>query len=324
MRHNGSGWAGALARVLAGAGLLLAGGAASAAPSVTPLLTGTAHQALFALSTHADVAIAVGAAGEILESADSGKSWKAVTPAPTPLSLLGVSVQQGHAIAVGQEGTVLVMNGDGKWAKAVSGTDNRLFGVSVNNGGQAAAVGAFGTVIKSDDGGQTWASIAPDWNSYNKDGEQPHLYDVNVDEKGVVTLVGEFGLILRSADGGKSWQTLHKGDASLFALELPAEGTAYAAGQNGALLRSTDHGATWSDVDTGTKAILLGIHSSTDGKVVVTGLHDMLLSGDDGKSWQHLGGEEINTNWYQGITGAGAAQTVLAVGHSGQIIRVAD
>ena len=236
-----------------------------------------------------------------------------MTPAPTPLSLLGVAVQQGHAIAVGQEGTVLVLDDTGKWSKATSGTDSRLFAVSVNSGGQAAAVGAFGTVIRSADGGQTWAAIAPDWASYTKDGEQPHLYDVNVDEKGVVTMVGEFGLVVRSADGGKTWKTLHQGDASLFALDLPADGAAYAAGQNGALLRSADHGATWTDIDAGTKAILLGVHSA-GGKVVVTGLHDMLLSGDDGKSWQHLGGEEINTGWYQGVAGAGADKTAAGGG----------
>jgi len=145
-----------------------------------------------------------------------------------------------------------------------------------------------------------------------------------VDESGAITMVGEFGLILRSVDGGKSWQTLHKGDASLFTLDLPASGTAYAAGQNGALLRSTDHGASWSDVSTGTTAILLGVYASADGKVLVTGMHDMMSSADDGKSWSHLGGEEINTTWYQGIAGVGTARTVLAVGHSGQIIRIAD
>ncbi len=313
-----------LAAGVAGAGLLLAGSAVSGAQPITPLVSGTAHQALFAISAQGDAAIAVGAAGAIVQSSDAGKTWKAVTPAPTPLTLLGVSVQQGHAIAVGQEGTVLVMDAGGKWNKAGSGTDNRLFGVSVNSSGLAVAVGAFGTALKSIDGGMNWASIAPDWNSYNKDGEQPHLYDVTVDESGAITMVGEFGLILRSVDGGKNWQTLHKGDASLFALDLPATGTAYAAGQNGALLRSTDHGANWSDVATGTTAILLGVHASADGKVAVTGMHDMLLSTDDGKTWSHPGGEDINTTWYQGIAAVGAQQAVLAVGHSGQIIRIAD
>ncbi|HZR35682.1 MAG TPA: hypothetical protein VFA75_09930, partial [Nevskia sp.] len=177
----------ALAGALAGAGLLLVAGAglAAAAP-VVPLVSGTAHEALFAVSTFGNAGVAVGAAGAILESGDAGKTWKAVMPAPTPLSLLGVSVRQGHALAVGQMGTVLVMDEAGKWAKADAGTTNRLFGVSVNAGGEAVAVGAFGTVLRSADGGKTWASIAPDWNGYAENGEKPHLYDVDVDDKGVI------------------------------------------------------------------------------------------------------------------------------------------
>jgi photosystem II stability/assembly factor-like uncharacterized protein len=249
-------WTGALA----GAGLLLAAGLAQGAAAVTPLVTGTAHQALFSIATHGQVGIAVGAAGAIVESGDGGKSWKAVTPAPTPLSLLGVAVSQGHAIAVGQVGTILVMDSSGKWSKASAGTDNRLFAVSVNSAGEAVVVGGFGTVLHSADGGKTWTAIAPDWNGYAENGEQPHLYDVNIDDRGVITLCGEFGLILRSADAGKTWKTLHKGDASLFAMELKPGGNSYAVGQNGAMLRSTDGGNSWSDVSSGTGAILLGVH----------------------------------------------------------------
>jgi photosystem II stability/assembly factor-like uncharacterized protein len=311
-------WSGALA----GAGLLLSGGVATAASEVDPLVTGTAHQALFAVSTYGTAGVAVGAAGAILESGDSGKTWKAVTPAPTPLALLGVSVRQGHALAVGQVGTVLVMDESGKWVKTDAGTNNRLFSVSVNADGNAAAVGAFGTVIRSADGGKTWAAVAPDWNGYAENGEQPHLYDVNVDEKGAITVCGEFGLILRSGDGGKSWKTLHKGDASLFAMELSADGGGYAVGQNGEVLHSTDHGDNWSELRLGTGAILLGVHAA-DGKILITGMHDMLLSRDNGQNWTHLRSEEINTTWYQG-TGGGGGQPLLAVGHAGQIIRIAD
>ncbi|MDR3417903.1 MAG: hypothetical protein P4L83_17150 [Nevskia sp.] len=305
-----------------GTGLLLGGAALS--DDVSAIVSGTAHQALFSIAVYGDTGIAVGAAGAILESADAGKTWKEAASVPTQASLLGVSAQQGHAIVVGQEGVVLVMDADGKWVKGNSGTSNRLFAVGVNADGVAAAVGAFGTVLYSRDGGFGWSSIAPDWSGYAKDGEQPHLYDVVVDRAGVITMVGEFGLILRSGDGGKSWQTLHKGDASLFALQLQDDGVGYAVGQNGTVLRSGDGGASWSALNSGTSAILLGVHSAPTGRVVVTGMHDMLRSGDDGKSWTRLGGEEISGSWYQGIAGIGGGQQLLAVGHSGQIVRIAE
>jgi photosystem II stability/assembly factor-like uncharacterized protein len=310
------------ASLLVGAGMLSGGAEAVATSQVVLLVTGTAHQALFAVSTYGNAGIAVGAAGAILESGDAGKTWKAVTPAPTPLSLLGVSGGQGHAIAVGQLGTVLVRDSTGKWVKADAGTTTRLFSVSVNARGEAAAVGAFGTIIRSSDGGKTWTAAAPDWNGYAENGEQPHLYDVDVDDKGVITAVGEFGLILRSADGGKSWKTLHKGDASLFALELSDNGTGYAVGQNGAVLHSSDRGATWNEVKVGTRAILQGVHATAAGKVLITGLHEMLLSRDAGQSWSHLDSADISSTWYQGA--GGGTRALLAVGHSGRIIQIID
>ena len=314
-----------LAGALVGAGLFLTGGVASGEGSVAQVVTGTAHQALFGLATQGDVAVAVGAAGEILESSDAGKNWKAVNPAPTPLSLLGVALNQGHAIAVGQEGTVLVMNVAGKWVKASSGTDNRLFNVSVNAAGRAVAVGAFGTILLSNDGGQTWNSIAPqDWTGYSQEGEQPHLYDASVDDKGVATVVGEFGLVLRTADAGKTWQILHKGDASLFALRLFADGSGYAVGQNGAALHTADGGKTWQDIDVGTKAILLGVQAGDNGKVLISGMHDMLISSDQGKTWSHVGDADASSSWFQGVASVGSTQDILAVGHSGKIVKVVN
>jgi photosystem II stability/assembly factor-like uncharacterized protein len=145
---------------------------------------------------------------------------------------------------------------------------------------------------------------------------------VAVDSHGVITAVGEFGLILRTVDAGKTWQTLHKGDASLFALQLRADGVGYAVGQDGAVLRTADGGSTWTPMTVNSSSILLGVNSGTDGRVVVTGIHDMLVSDDDGKSWRHVIDPEVATSWYQGIARAETASPVFAVGHGGQIIRV--
>ena len=295
----------------------------AAAAGLAPVVTGNAHEALFAVATEGNAAIAVGAGGAIVESGDGGKTWKPDADVPTQLSLLAVVLNKGQAIAVGQQGTVLLQTAPGKWTKVDSGNDSRLFGVALG-GGVAATVGSFGTVLRSADGGKSWTSIAPDWSKYTSNGEQPHIYDVAVDDKGVITVAGEFGFILRTADAGKTWQTLHKGSASLFAIDLRPDGVGYAVGQDGALLRSADHGLTWTTLKSGTSAILLGVHSTADGRVVITGMHDMLLSHDDGKSWQHVSGEEVTTTWYEGVASPGSGQPLLAVGHSGEIVQVAN
>ncbi|MDI3258732.1 MAG: YCF48-related protein [Sinobacteraceae bacterium] len=286
------------------------------------LRSGTTHEALFAVAFEGQIGVAVGATGAILASTDGGKHWKRAPSAPTPLALLGVALAPGHALIVGQKGTILTMDAQGRWQPQVSGTEERLFGVSVNEAGRAVAVGAFGTLLVSDDGGQRWRSAAPNWAQYFPNGEQPHLYAAKVSERGIITVAGEFGLILRSDDGGVTWRTLHQGDASLFSLDLREDGGGYAVGQNGTILRTEDGGKTWSELATETRAILLGVWSDVHGRVVVTGMHELLMSADGGRTWQRPEGDMVTANWFADVQAAPTTSEILAVGRSAQIVRV--
>src|SRR3569623_304277 len=149
---------------------------ASGSMQLKPVVKGTVHQALFSIARDGNTGVAVGAGGQLMESADGGNTWKPTAANVGELSLLGVGQSQGHAIAVGQQGQVLVRDQGKSWTKSVSGTENRLLSVAVNNSGLAVAVGAFGTALKSTDGGQTWQSISPEWITIMPQGEEPHLY----------------------------------------------------------------------------------------------------------------------------------------------------
>lgn len=315
-----------------GAGLFLAGAVfAAAMPAgkadgkagpLQVVINGTVHQALFAVDFDGDLGVTVGAGGEIQESTDKGTTWKLVEPAPAELALLGVGVSGKRALAVGQSGLMLARSEDGKWSKVESGSTARLFSVKLNAKGQAVVAGAFGTVLVSDDGGQQWRAIVMDWSQYAADGMEPHLYAASISEDGVMTIAGEFGLILRSADGGANWKVLNKGDASLFGLQLRADGVGYAVGQSGTILRSTNNGDTWTTLTSGSEALLLSVNSESDGRVVVTAMRDMLYSRDNGDSWKQVPAPEITNAWYAGIDQAGPGTAVLAVGQSGQIVRL--
>ncbi len=328
-------------RAALGAGLLLAGAgglwAAQSAPAdpaspavFAPVVSGTVHQALFALSFDGPRGVAVGAAGEVQLTEDQGRHWTLMEPAPTRLALLGVDLAGDRMIAVGQQGLILARVGNGAWRKADSTTQNRLFSVSLNARGRAVVVGAFGTVLASEDGGGTWASVAPAWADYAVDGMEPHLYATHVDADGAITIAGEFGLILRSHNGGADWELLHKGDASLFALQLREDGVGYAAGQSGTVLRSADGGASWAALQTGSEALLLSVHGDSSGRVVASAMRDMVYSKDHGQSWQRVPAPQVLNAWYadleQAGDGAGEGATapadLLAVGQAGQIVKI--
>ena len=306
---------------------LLAGTVSASAPPVAPgnplqpVLAGTVHQALFAIDFGESLGVAVGAGGEVQESSDNGATWKMVQ-APTQLSLLGVGVAGGKAVAVGQSGLVVTRGTDGKWTEGKSGSKQRLLAVELNAAGRAVAVGAFGTVLLSDDAGGTWRSVSPAWAEFAPDGMEPHMYAVHVAADGTVTIAGEFGLILRSSDAGTTWAPLHKGEASLFALQLRDDGVGYAVGQSGMLLRTSDGGVSWEQKNSGTQALLLGVHASADGKVLVAAMRDMRVSRDGGESFSHVQGGGVSSLWFSAAAQAAAGSPVLAVGQAGQIVRL--
>src|SRR3546814_16372721 len=128
-------------------------------------MSGTVHQALFSISLYGNTGYATGAAGEILQTGDGGASWKTMTPAPTPLALLGVATRGGHTLAVGQKGLMLSLH-DGKWTPVDSGSKSRLFAVHLNPRGDVVAIGEFVTVSVSGIGGTRSRNVVPDWNSY--------------------------------------------------------------------------------------------------------------------------------------------------------------
>ena len=282
---------------------------------------GIAHDALYGICFRENSGTAVGVAGTMFESNDGGKAWHAITPV-TPSALLAVDCNATAPIAVGQSGTILVGH-EGKWQKVESGTDARLLNVSVNNSGLAFAVGGFGTVLRSSDGGQSWEPLAFDWEALLGDFQEPHIYDVKVSDAGVVTIVGEFELILRSTDGGETWETMRRGDSSLFALELNDDGTGYVVGQEGKILHTRDAGNTWEMVSAGTNANLLDVLTDRDGVIHVTGIRTLLRSQDKGATWAAITAGDISSRWYQSLGAPGNGETdVFMVGHSGRIVQI--
>jgi photosystem II stability/assembly factor-like uncharacterized protein len=298
-------------------------------PNPVAVLGGIPHEALFAIDFDGQTGVAVGAGGEIVRTTDGGASWTRES-APRRLALLGVAVRGEHAIAVGQMGVVLVRGADGRWSEVDSGTEERLFGVDLNAHGVALAVGAFGALLRSADGGRSWSAAAPEWAGIFKDtagrlGDffEPSLYGVQLADDGRAWAVGELALVLRSTDAGASWQVGHAGesrvdgvDPTLFGFSMRDDGSGVA------VLVSDDGGVSWRTTERPTHANLLSVHSSADGVVVATGMRELLFSRDGGANWQPVRGEDIATGWYSGAARPGGGGAPLVVGNAGRILRL--
>lgn len=315
-----------LARLARTTGMLVAliagtAAAAESGPDVTTITTGTAHRDLFAVALgDSGLGVAVGGRGSLVISNDGGQTWER-QDYDTRRAFLDVTMAGERQVAVGQDGVIIWRDGNGEWTEVEPITEERLLGVSLNRGGFGVAVGTFGTMIKTDDGGESWADVDFDITQVTDGGYQAHINDVSVTDEGMALAVGEFGLVLRSTGDARDWEVVRRGESSLFSIQMRADGTGYAVGQEGTVARSTDGGETWTDLSTGVDANLLGVHADDSGQIVAPGMRHMIYSNDDGETWQQVTAGDVNENWYMGATVAGDG-SVLAVGHTGRIIRI--
>lgn len=318
-----------LVALLAAAGAGFAASATEQSPArlsggvqLHALVEGRPHDALFAIDFDHARGLAVGAAGQVVTSDDGGRSWRSERIDTRGLSLLGVDTQRGVELAVGQQGVIYRRSANGPWLQVQSGTEQRLFSVAQGPEGLALAVGAFGALLRSVDGGQSWVPVTIDWQTLLDEMVEPHLYDVTVAPDGAVFAVGEFGLVLRSADGGQTWTAVRRDEATLFAIELRSDGVGYAVGQSGTVLRSADGGLTWTALAVDTGELLLGVATDTRGETVIAGMREVLRSRDDGNTWKRVSDGELGPAWYAGVATPGERSRARAVGQAGRLVRV--
>ena len=118
-----------------------------------------------------------------------------------------------------------------------------LFSVAVVDDKRAVAVGYYGAVYRTEDGGASW--------SKGETGTQQSLYDVSMADAERGWAVGQRGLILRTEDGGASWteQTNPKREegSHLFSVFAIDANTAWVVGEWGSRLRTEDGGLSWQD-----------------------------------------------------------------------------
>jgi photosystem II stability/assembly factor-like uncharacterized protein len=164
-----------------------------------------------------------------------------------------------------------------------------LFGIAFD-GLRGVAVGAFGTVLATLDGGTQWQR--QQLPGHNK----VALLSVAI-RNGRCIAVGQSGTIVR-ADDCASWQAVAPTTtARLLAVAVNEQGVAYAVGGFGTILRSTDWGKTWAlqSVDwksftvDGAEPHLYGVHVAKDGTPTLVGEFELILrAASNGSGWRAL------------------------------------
>jgi len=166
-------------------------------------------------------------------------------------------------------------------ASAVLVKDN-LYGVHTESATEAWAVGDFGAIYHTANGGKTWEP--------QRSGTDRPLFGVAFADASHGWAVGKSSLILYTADGGRSWTPQTSpiaADKHLFNVFALDAKTAWTVGDWGAIAFTRDGGATWEDRSLGEDVVLYDVSFPDAEHGYIAGEFGTLLStADGGATWQ--------------------------------------
>ncbi|MNB82591.1 Ycf48-like protein precursor [compost metagenome] len=241
------------------------------------LSTQASHATLLSIARAGERLVAVGERGVVVLSDDSGRTWRQVQ-VPVSSTLTAVQfVNSRQGWAVGHSGVILhsgdagqswTLQLDGRRAAqqelndaqtaalepnadegaqrrlvaaqrlVTDGPDKPFLALSFSDTMHGLAVGAYGLVMRTEDGGMTWQS----WMGRIPNIQGLHLYAV-AQAGDRYYLAGEQGLLIRSLDGGKSFEKLDSPyEGTYFSLALDSDGAVLIGGLRGNVFRSRDQG----------------------------------------------------------------------------------
>ena len=196
-----------------------------------------------------------GKEGIVYATTDGGDSWKQLETGSQRhvFAIEFPNAQRGHA--VGDFGTMVHTEDGGKtWTTmrvpesvalpesaldtGVEPGDVNLYGMSFGDPDHVWAVGEFGIVIASADGGRTW--------------QQQHtpiestLFGVRFLDANRGFAVGIDSVILSTTDGGATWKTVQPPVTQRSYYDIAIRGqNGWIVGDAGTVLKTTDGGTTW-------------------------------------------------------------------------------
>ena len=282
---------------------------------------------IYAVRKFGDRYFAVGHRGHILFSDDGGGSWTQAQ-VPVRSGILDIHFPTPElGWAVGHEGIILHSSDGGQsWVKqydgirygiegkahyqaladanpdndlypflveemdfAISqGADKPLFRVRFHSSTSGHAAGAYGMILRTDDGGKTWLHVL----DHMENDSFYHLFDfAELPGERKFFLSGEAGLFMVGdavAGTGTLIETV-PWEGSFFTSTAAADDAIIMGGLRGRMFRTTDVGQTWTVVEKPATSSMVDSTRLANGNLIFVGMAgEILMSTDDGNSFSQL------------------------------------
>lgn len=222
--------------------------------------------------------IAVGDFGDLLLSDDAGKNWRQIVVPTRALLVRAFFLNAREGWVVGHDAVILhTLDGGENWSLQYTDPKGNtpLFDIYFSDSQHGLAVGAYGSCLRTDNGGTHWQPC-----TVNAE-EDFHLNRLAVTSAGLF-IVAEAGRIYRSQDQGEHWQVIDSGyQGSLFGILELSNQSLLVYGLRGHVLISTDAGASWQPRETAVLATLMDAIQLPGGNIVISGTAGMLLISTD-------------------------------------------
>lgn len=212
----------------------------------------------------ASVLWAVGHDAVALRSSDGGVTWERKLDGRSVLNLLRESAKDSEKLKSEIEKTMRQSASSDVWPAPL--LDIRF----ASNGLTGFAVGGFGLILQTIDGGMTWQS----WQGKTENEQRYHLYALAGSDNMVVA--GEQGLVMRfNAENQRFERVVTPYNGTFFGIDqIGSRLVAY--GLRGNAFVSKDVGLKWQKIETGIDANLVGVVTHGTDVLLATQKGDLL------------------------------------------------
>lgn len=237
-----------------------------------------------------EIGYAVGHDAVILKTEDGGDTWNLIYEdfeAETPLMTVFFNTPS-HGLAMGAFGYVLeTMDGGETWEERpiVKGEDDdfHLNDAFRSKNGSLWVAAEFGTVYRSDDGGDTFVRLETPY-------EGSFWSGLGLSD-GSVLIYGMRGNVYRTEDNGTTWTRVETGVSKSFGGGTQLEdGTVVLAGLNGAIAYSTDMGKSFRTVSRADREGYNAVIGVKDDQIAIFGESGVKLMPDNADAAVTAGG----------------------------------
>ena len=245
------------------------------------------HYLLLDTAKAGDRYISVGDRGHILVSDDGGNTWTQTTNVPAAVTLTAVDFADDKTgWVVGHDATIMKTEDGGQtWTKQFEDPyiQAPLLNVLALSGQHAIAVGAYGKMVVTKDGGESWE----DRLLFEED--DFHINALVKASDGTIWAAAEAGSLYKSMDNGDTFEPVDSPYEGSFWNGIALDsGRVLLFGMRGNVFY-TDDGENWEHSDTGTRQSLSGAIVRNDGTVMIVGNGGVMLSSENqGRTFESL------------------------------------